>query len=124
LKNCQLDSIFLNATKKRIINNEALICFLPSHLLFNPTLPQFGSQDSGGPLTPEWAAYDVKFYNINLNINPDKQTINGWVGVTAEAIADMKEFVLDLDIDTGLQKLLGILQLNTKNFLSNMKMEK
>ncbi|HSW54867.1 MAG TPA: M1 family metallopeptidase [Ignavibacteriaceae bacterium] len=59
--------------------------------------PQFGSQDSGGPLTPEWAAYDVKFYNINLNINPDKQTINGWVGVTAEAIINMKELVLDLD---------------------------
>ena len=58
---------------------------------------QFGSQDSGGPLTPEWAAYDIKFYNINLNINPDKQTINGWIGVTAEAITNMKEFVLDLD---------------------------
>jgi hypothetical protein len=59
--------------------------------------PQFGSQDSGGPLTPELAAYDVKFYNINLNINPDKETINGWVGVTAEAVTNMKDFVLDLD---------------------------
>ncbi|MCW8803380.1 MAG: hypothetical protein OQK57_03195 [Ignavibacteriaceae bacterium] len=59
--------------------------------------PQFGSQDSGGPLTSEWAAYDVKFYNINLNINPDKQTINGWVGVTAEAVSNMKDVVLDLD---------------------------
>lgn len=59
--------------------------------------PQFGSQDSGGPLTPEWAAYDVKFYNINLDINPEKQTIAGWVGVTMEAVTNMKEFVLDLD---------------------------
>ncbi|HEY6437149.1 MAG TPA: hypothetical protein VIY47_11220, partial [Ignavibacteriaceae bacterium] len=59
--------------------------------------PQFGSQDSGGPLTPEWAAYDVKFYSINLNINPDKQTINGWVGITAEAVTNMNVFVLDLD---------------------------
>ncbi|MBK9096644.1 MAG: M1 family metallopeptidase [bacterium] len=58
---------------------------------------QFGSQDSGGPLTPEWAAYDIKFYNINLDINPDKQIIKGWVGVTAEAVTNMKEFVLDLD---------------------------
>jgi len=58
---------------------------------------QIGSQDSGGPLTSEWAAYDVKFYNINLNIDPEKQTINGWVGVTAEAVTNMKEFVLDLD---------------------------
>jgi len=59
--------------------------------------PQFGSQDSGGPLTPEWAAYDIKFYNIDLDINPEKETINGWVGVTAEAVINMKEFVLDLD---------------------------
>ena len=59
--------------------------------------PQFGSQDSGGPLTLEWAAYDVKFYNINLNIDPEKQTINGWVGVTAAVVTNMKEFVLDLD---------------------------
>lgn len=59
--------------------------------------PQFGSQDSSGPLTPEQAAYDIKYYNINLNINPDNQTINGWVGVTAEAVANMKECVLDLD---------------------------
>ena len=59
--------------------------------------PQFGSQNSGGSLTPEWAAYDVKFYSINLNINPDKQTINGWVGVTIEAVTNIKELVLDLD---------------------------
>jgi aminopeptidase N len=63
----------------------------------NQLYSQFGSQDTGGPLTPEWAAYDVKFYNINLNINPDKQTINGWVGVKVAALNNMKEFVLDLD---------------------------
>ncbi len=59
--------------------------------------PQFGSQDTGGPLTPEWAAYDILFYNINLNIDPEKQTINGWVGVSAKAVKTMKDFVLDLD---------------------------
>ena len=59
--------------------------------------PQSDSQDSGGPLTHEWSAYDVKFYNINLKIDPEKKTISGWVGVTAEAVNNMKEFVLDLD---------------------------
>jgi len=77
---------------KHIIVSLIIILFLSVQLF-----PQFGSQDSGGPLTPEWATYDVKFYNINLNINPDKQTINGWVGVTVEAVNDMKEFFLDLD---------------------------
>jgi len=59
--------------------------------------PQSDSQDSGGPLTHEWSAYDVKFYNSNLKIDPEKKTISGWVGVTAEAVNNMKEFVLDLD---------------------------
>ncbi len=67
---------------------------------------QFGSQDSGGPLTPEWAAYDVKYYDINLNINPVNQMINGWVGVIAEAANDMKEFVLDLDDRYKINKIL------------------
>jgi len=77
---------------KHIIVSLIIILFLPVQLF-----PQFGSQNSGGPLTPECAAYDVKFYNINLNINPDKQTINGWVGVTVKAMINMNEFVLDLD---------------------------
>ncbi len=80
----------------------SLIILICSTSLF----PQFGSQDSGGPLTPEWAAYDVKFYNINLNINPDKQTINGWVGVTVEAVSNMKEFVLDLDDKYRITKII------------------
>jgi aminopeptidase N len=71
-----------------------LILFLTAALQL---YPQTDQQDSGGPLTPDWAAYDVKFYDINLNIDPDKQTIKGWVGVIAEAVNNMKEFVLDLD---------------------------
>lgn len=75
-----------------------IIVTLSSIIIYSIQLfPQFGSQDSGGPLTPEWAAYDVKFYNINLNIDPDKETINGWVGVTVEAVKNMSVIVLDLD---------------------------
>lgn len=59
--------------------------------------PQSDSQESGGPLTHEWSAYDVKFYNINLKIDPDKQTIGGNVLIAAKAVKDMKEFVLDID---------------------------
>ncbi len=59
--------------------------------------PQLGWQDTGGVLTPEWKAYDIKFYNINLSINPENQTINGWVSVSAEVVNEMAEFVLDLD---------------------------
>ncbi|MDH3267941.1 MAG: M1 family metallopeptidase [Ignavibacteria bacterium] len=79
------------------MKTKTAIAFLIFNLISFQLFAQFGSQDSGGPLTPEWAAYDVKFYNINLHINPDKQTINGWVSVTVETVTDMNEFVLDLD---------------------------
>lgn len=82
----------MNKKMKRIFVSIIIIVINSIHLF-----PQFGSQDSGGPLTPDWASYDIKFYNINLNINPVKQTINGWVGVTAVDVVNMKEFVLDLD---------------------------
>ena len=73
--------------------------FVFAVLIFKPfpISAQFGSQDTGGSLTSEWAAYDVKFYDINLNIDPEKQTIDGWVEVTAKAETSIKKFVLDLD---------------------------
>lgn len=71
--------------------------FLICLLITSQAYPQLDMQDSGGPLTPDWTAYDVKFYNINLNIDPDKQTIKGWIGVTVEAVNNMKELVLNLN---------------------------
>jgi len=95
-----LKLIFIFLHLKLIPESQMKIIFIfLSIILINSIrlFAQFGSQDTGGPLNPEWADYDIKFYNINLNINPEKQTINGWVGVTAQAVNDMKEFVLDLD---------------------------
>jgi len=33
--------------------------------------------DSGGPLKPEQAAYDVTYYYLDLSIDPETQTIEG-----------------------------------------------
>ncbi len=82
----------------------SLLIFLASSYL--SYTQEFGSQDSGGPLTLEWSAYDIKFYNINLKIDPEKQTISGWVAVTAQAVNDMKEFVLDLDDRFRISKII------------------
>ncbi len=60
-------------------------------------LAQFGSQDSGGKLMPEQAAYDVKFYDLNLTIDPEDKAIGGNVTVTAEIVNPIDKFVLNLD---------------------------
>jgi len=51
---------------------------------------------SGGPLSPEQAAYDVSFYNLDLAIDPGTKTISGSLLCQAEIVAPMQVFVLDL----------------------------
>ncbi|HKI78027.1 MAG TPA: M1 family metallopeptidase [Ignavibacteriaceae bacterium] len=60
-------------------------------------LAQTPINDSGGPLIPEQAAYDIKFYDIGIKVNPSDSTISGNVSVYANATSPLEWFVLDLD---------------------------
>lgn len=72
--------------------------FLTIFYLFSSViLAQFGTQDSGGPILPEQAAYDVKFYELDLNVDPDKKFISGSTLIIAEVISSIDCFVLHLD---------------------------
>ncbi len=53
--------------------------------------------DSGGPLAPEQAAYDVHYYQLRLAIDPADSTIAGSLLVQATATATLDRLVLDLD---------------------------
>lgn len=53
--------------------------------------------DSGGPLMPEQAAYDVIHYDLSLQIWPDEQRIDGKVRIDAIVVQPMYWLVLDLD---------------------------
>ena len=53
--------------------------------------------DSGGPLMPEQAAYDVTFYDLDLQIFPEERFIAGKVLVQATVVHPMNVLVLDLD---------------------------
>ncbi len=53
--------------------------------------------DSGGPLMPEQAAYDVTFYDLALTIRPDSKTLEGALTVQADILEPLRWFVLDLD---------------------------
>lgn len=53
--------------------------------------------DSGGPMMPEQAAYDVTFYDIALRVLPADSSIAGTVTTTARVTAPIVWFVLDLD---------------------------
>ncbi len=53
--------------------------------------------ESGGPLMPEQAAYDVTHYDLSLRINPSEQSIAGTLSAHARIVHPTEWFVLDLD---------------------------
>lgn len=58
---------------------------------------QVAIYDSGGPLMPEQAAYNVTFYDLDLQIFPDERLISGKVLVQATVVHPTNVLVLDLD---------------------------
>jgi aminopeptidase N len=66
-------------------------------VFYSLVLAQTDIYDSGGPLLPEQAAYDVTHYNLDLFINPADSTIKGSVTITAKIVQPLDHFVVDLD---------------------------
>lgn len=55
------------------------------------------TQDAGGALMPEQAAYDVTFYDLALTIDPEGRQIAGSLTAHADLHERLSVFVLDLD---------------------------
>ena len=53
--------------------------------------------DSGGVLSSEQAAYDVRYHALQLEINPDQQSIEGALSMVADVVQPMYYLVMDLD---------------------------
>jgi aminopeptidase N len=53
--------------------------------------------DSGGPLSPEQAAYDTRYYDLALRVSPADSSIGGTLTVVAEIVHPTEWLVLDLD---------------------------
>jgi aminopeptidase N len=66
-------------------------------ICISPSRAQVGIYDTGGPLMPEQAAYDTKFYDLALQVFPDEQRIAGRLQVTAQVVQPIYWLVLDLD---------------------------
>ena len=53
--------------------------------------------ETGGPLMPEQAAFDVKRYDLNINVDFAKKSISGDSTMTANIVHPTNVIVLDLD---------------------------
>lgn len=61
------------------------------------TSAQFGSTDSGGPLNPLQAACDIRHYEIDLAIHPDRKSIAGSSIVSITTLGRIDTLLLDFD---------------------------
>jgi aminopeptidase N len=55
------------------------------------------AQDSGGPLPPEQAAYDVSHYDLDVRVQPAERRLKGELTVRAEVTDSLGVLVLNLD---------------------------
>lgn len=72
-----------------------LTCFFLTGLFTACT--SSADQDSGGPLPPEQAAYDVTYYDLELDVYPENRSIAGTLTAHARVMEALEWFVLDLD---------------------------
>ncbi len=80
--------------------------FISISLLVHTTISaQIPILDSGGPLSPEQAAYDVTFYDLSVSIKPETREIDGQVIVRAKVVHPMNQLVLDLDTLLSVQEI-------------------
>lgn len=64
--------------------------------------------DSGGPLMPEQAAYDVTFYDLAVAVQPADSSISGRVRVNAAIVQPLEWFVLNLDTTLTVRSVVAV----------------
>lgn len=75
--------------------NKLLLVFFP--LFYLAASAQTDIYDSGGALKPEQAAYNVRYYDLDLFVNPADSSIDGSVQINADIVHPIDHFVVDLD---------------------------
>jgi aminopeptidase N len=65
-------------------------------LTSSPMRGQADPYDSGGPLIPQQASYDVTYYDLDLEVEPADSTISGQLTVHARVSSPLEWFVVDL----------------------------
>ena len=78
---------------RRILHMAVLNCIAAAH----PLMSQSRYYDSGGPLIPEQASYDVRFYDLALSVSPSDKSIDGSLTAVVQILAPLDQLVLDLD---------------------------
>jgi aminopeptidase N len=77
-------------------------------LLTGLCFAQTAIYDTGGPLMPEQASYDVTFYDLHVNVSPKDSLISGFVEINAQIVQPIDYFVVDLDTLLQIDRIVEI----------------
>jgi len=83
--------------RTRVDRRATLLLALLLALFADLASAQRAIHDSGGRLSPEQAAYDVRYYDLSLRVSPSDSTIGGSLTVVADIVSPIDRIVLDLD---------------------------
>lgn len=92
---CSTEAGKINMIKKLAL----LVALLTQSVSFSNAQRQFEARPtgSGGVLSAEQAAYDVRHYDLSVRLDIENRLIIGQLVATALILAPISEFVLDLD---------------------------
>lgn len=63
--------------------------------------------ETGGPLKPEQAAFDVQTYDVSISADPKTKSIKGTTVMTAKVVHPTSVIVLDLDTPYTVERVFG-----------------
>ncbi|CAN5736255.1 M1 family metallopeptidase [soil metagenome] len=63
--------------------------------------------ETGGPLLPEQASFDVLTYDVSLKVDPKSQWISGTTVMTAKVVKPTSEIILHLDTPFTVERVFG-----------------
>ncbi len=63
--------------------------------------------ETGGPLMPEQAAYDVQSYDVALKVDPETKTISGTTVMIAKVVKPTNVIVVNLDTPYAIERVYG-----------------
>jgi aminopeptidase N len=75
----------------------AICLAVPFAMLLASCSGAYDSFDSGGPLIPEQAAFDVTYYELDLRVDPSARRIDGSLEMRARLVNATDRIVLDLE---------------------------
>ncbi|HQU93255.1 MAG TPA: hypothetical protein PLK77_13200, partial [Pyrinomonadaceae bacterium] len=83
-----------------------LLVVLSSTFLFGQR-PLSKPTETGGPLIPEQAAFDVQTYDVSIKVDPATKSITGTTVMTAKIVNPTDTIILNLDTPYKIDRVFG-----------------